>query len=72
MSTPIGTVGFSSNGAGAFSPTTSCTLVTVSSGIASCTVTYTPSAKGTQTITGSYAGDPTHTLSGGETLLTVG
>jgi hypothetical protein len=71
VSTPTGTVGFSSNGAGAFSPTTSCTLAAVSTGIASCTVTYTPSAKGTQTITGSYAGDPTHTLSGGETPLTV-
>ena len=71
VSTPTGTVGFSSNGAGAFSPTTSCTLVAVSSGIASCTVTYTPSAKGTQTITGSYAGDATHTISSGETLLTV-
>jgi hypothetical protein len=71
VTTPTGTVGFSSNGAGAFSPTTSCTLVTVSTGIASCTVTYTPSAKGTQTITGSYAGDVTHAISSGETPLTV-
>jgi len=71
VSTPTGTVGFSSNGAGAFSPAASCTLAAVSTGIASCTVTYTPSAKGTQTITGGYAGDATHAISSGETPLTV-
>ena len=71
VSTPTGTVSFSSNGAGSFSPAASCTLVAVSTGIASCTVSYTPSETGTQTITGAYGGDTTHALSSGGTPLSV-
>ncbi len=71
VSTPTGTVSFSSNGVGAFSPTTTCTLVTVSTGIASCTVSYTPSATGTQTITGNYGGDASHASSSKGTSLSV-
>ena len=41
VTTPTGSVKFSSNGAGSFSPATSCTLAKVSAGVASCTVTYT-------------------------------
>ena len=72
VTTPTGTVGFSSNGAGSFSPATSCTLVaSATTGIASCSVTYTPSAVGTQTITGAYGGDTTHASSSGGTSLSV-
>jgi len=70
VSTPAGTVSFSSNGAGSFS-VAGCTLVAGSTGTASCTVTYTPSETGTQTITGSYGGDTTHALSSGGTPLSV-
>jgi large repetitive protein len=71
VSTPTGSVGFSSNGAGSFSAT-SCTLAaSATTGTASCSVTYTPSATGSQTITGAYGGDPTHGSSSNGTLLTV-
>jgi hypothetical protein len=72
VSTPTGTVGFSSNGSGAFSPATSCTLAaSATTGVASCTVTYTPTTTGTQTITGAYGGDTTHAPSSGGTSLSV-
>ncbi len=72
VSTPTGTVGFSSNGAGSFSPATSCTLAASgTTGVASCSVTYTPSATGTQTITGAYGGDTTHASSTNGTSLSV-
>jgi hypothetical protein len=71
VSTPTGTVGFSSNGAGSFSAT-SCTLAAgATTGTASCSVTYTPSATGTQTITGAYGGDTTHASSTNGTSLSV-
>ncbi|MGO9793688.1 MAG: Ig-like domain-containing protein [Solirubrobacteraceae bacterium] len=72
VSTPAGTVGFSSNGTGSFSAST-CTLAEVSVGVASCTVSYTPSAIGTGThkITGSYAGNATHATSSESTSVTV-
>jgi hypothetical protein len=72
VSTPTGTVGFSSNGSGAFSPATSCTLAaSATTGVASCTVTYTPTTTGTQTITGAYGGDTTHASSSNGTSLSV-
>ncbi len=71
VTTPTGSVKFSSNEAGSFSPATSCTLAKVSAGVASCSVTYTQSATGAPTITGEYGGDTTHASSSGGTSLTV-
>jgi hypothetical protein len=72
VSTPAGAVSFSSNGSGAFSPATSCTLAaSAATGVASCTVTYTPTTTGTQTITGAYGGDTTHASSSKGTSLSV-
>jgi len=64
-------VGFTTNGAGAFS-SSSCSL-NGSGNQASCSVVYTPSAVGTGShqITGSYSGDPTHQTSQGSGLLGV-
>jgi hypothetical protein len=72
-STPSGTVQFSSNGSGSFTPASSCTLAAVSTGVASCAVSYIPSTigTGTHTITAGYGGDVTHATSSGETPLTV-
>ncbi len=70
VSTPTGTVGFSSNGAGTFSAT-NCALAAGATGTASCSVTYTPSATGTQTITGAYGGDTSHASSTNGAALTV-
>lgn len=58
--TPTGTVTFSTDKSGAFSPATTCTL---NSGI--CSVTYTPAAgsEGTHNINASYGGDTDHSTS---------
>jgi hypothetical protein len=67
---PTGTVAFSSNGAGVFGPTTSCSLVSSAVG-AACQLTYTPGATGNQAIIGAYGGDLTHRSSSGGTALVV-
>lgn len=69
--TPTGTVTWSSSGAGAFSPSNSCTL-SGAGATAACTVTYTPSSQGTQVITATYQGDRDHFGSSGNTQLAVG
>src|SRR5262249_42392197 len=58
--TPGGTVSFSTNASGSFSPSTSCTLAA-----GSCTVSYTGNAVGSHTITAAYGGDADHTASSG-------
>src|SRR5205809_406244 len=70
--TPTGTVSFTTNSTGTFTPSASCTLV-AGTGTATCSVTYTPgaSAIGHHLITGNYAGDSTHTTSSGTFLLAV-
>src|SRR2546428_6424592 len=60
--TPTGTVMFTTNSTGVFTPSNSCMLSpTGTAGIASCSVTYTPGVVGGHTITGTYGGDSTHT-----------
>lgn len=63
------TVTFSSNGAGTFAPSTTCTI---GSGT-SCSVNYTPSSVGTgaQTITAAYSGDEDNAASSGSTGIAV-
>jgi hypothetical protein len=77
-STPTGTVGFASDGSGAFNPDTNqCTLTQTSPGVASCLVTYTPhtsatpSPTRTDTITATYGGDSTHADSSGTAAVAV-
>ena len=72
VSTPTGTVGFTSSGSGNFS-SKSCTPSGAGAS-ARCSVTYTPSAPGAgpQTITASYSGDKTHLASAGRTDLAIG
>src|SRR6266702_3971233 len=68
--TPTGPVGFTSSGAGTFSPMTSCNLSgTTSSG--TCNVEFTPSTTGTDTVTGNYAGDSAHTTSSGIIAINI-
>ena len=76
-STPTGSVGLSSDGAGSFGGGP-CTLSETSPGVAGCSVTYTPSALpmngNAQTITAQYGGDAKHAgniLSIGFTFLGV-
>jgi hypothetical protein len=73
-SSPTGGVTWSDGGAGgSFSPSTVCTLTSVSSSQSKCVVNYTASSTaGSVTITASYAGDSTHTTSSGTTSLSVG
>jgi 6-phosphogluconolactonase (cycloisomerase 2 family) len=67
-----GTVRFTSNVAGDFSPVPSCTLTTTGNA-ASCDVQYTPTAygSGTHTLTASYEGDDWHAASATSTFLTL-
>src|SRR2546425_12341243 len=69
---PSGAVTFTSNGVGAFSPS-SCTLSVTGVATASCSITYTPITIGTgiQTIAASYSGDSTHASSSSTATLTV-
>ncbi len=73
VSTPTGSVKFTTSGSGSFTPASTCTLATVSIGVASCTVSYTPSAIGTGThkITASYGSNATHATSSESTSVTV-
>src|SRR5438046_811540 len=70
--TPTGTVDFTTNSTGTFTPAASCTLAGTA-GTSTCSVTYTPgaSAVGHHLITGNYVGDSTHTSSSGTFLLAV-
>ena len=77
-STPTGTLGFESDGAGSFDPNTNqCTLTQTSPGVASCLVTYTPHTSNTptptrtDTITATYGGDTTHAGSSGTGAVAV-
>jgi hypothetical protein len=72
VTTPTGTLSFSSGGAGAFDPT-SCPLAMVSGSEASCEVTYTPTAvgSGSHVITGAYEGDADHGISQGSVEIGV-
>ncbi len=67
--TPSGTVSFTTNSTGTFSPTSaSCTLsASTTAGTASCSVSYTPgsTAVGHHLITGTYSGDSGHSTSNG-------
>jgi Bacterial Ig-like domain (group 3) len=70
--TPLGTVTFSSSGAGSFSSGV-CVLTELSPGVGACSTTYTPSPKasGTPTLSGAYSGDTDHLATTGGTMLTV-
>jgi len=72
-STPTGTVSFTSNPPGAFSPATTCELTPSGEAQSSCSVEYTPTAmgSGTQEITGAYGGDPMHAEASGSGALLV-
>jgi hypothetical protein len=74
-STPTGSISFTTNSTGTFSPTSaSCTLAAgTAAGTATCSVTYTPGASsaGHHLITGNYAGDTTHATSSGTFKLAV-
>src|SRR2546425_631300 len=69
--TPTGTVTWTTNATGTFSPSNSCTL-TGTGPSASCTVTYTPTSRGVHLITATYQGDTDHFGSSGSTTLAVG
>src|SRR2546425_338156 len=69
--TPTGTVTWTTNATGTFSPSNSCTL-TGTGPSASCTVTYTPTSRGIHLITATYQGDTDHFGSSGSTTLAVG
>ncbi len=63
---PTGTVTFTTNATGTFSPAASCRLVAGNAPhTATCSVSYTPTVTGKQLITGSYSGDSSHTKSFG-------
>jgi hypothetical protein len=74
-STPIGTISFSSDAAGAsFTPSEPCTLSPLDSGTKSgCSVEYTPGqvGAGAHTITAAYGGDEVHAKSSGSGVLAV-
>ncbi len=71
MSTPSGTVSFTSSGTGTFTGSP-CTL-SGAGATATCSVTYTATgtAPRTDTITGTYSGDSTHNTSSGTFMLGV-
>ncbi len=70
--TPTGTISFTTNSTGTFSPAATCALV-ASSGksTATCTVSYTSTVSGQQMITGAYSGDSSHAQSSGSFILNV-
>ena len=67
--TPVGQVGWSTGGAGAFSAQT-CTL-SGSAAVATCSVTYTPSAVATHSVTAAYGGSQQHGSSSGASQIIV-
>ena len=71
--TPTGSVSFTANATGTFTPATSCSLAASgTAGTARCSLTYTPGVTGHHLITGSYAGDSTHFGSSNSFNLPVG
>jgi hypothetical protein len=68
---PTGTVTFTSSAPGAFSPSTTCTLVAVFSGTSACTVAFAPSADGNAAITAAFSGEVRHATSSASTVLVV-
>ena len=73
LTSPTGTVLFTSDSPGSFAPIAGCSLSTISARAASCQDSYTPNAlaSGTHTITSSYKGDSTHGLSVSQNSVTV-
>ena len=71
--TPTGTVGFTTNSTGSFTPTsTTCTLAAGTTvATASCSISYTPTVTGHHLITGSYSGDSAHSGSTGSFNVAV-
>ena len=59
-----GSVSFTANSTGAFSPSNTCKLFFDSPGYASCDVGYTPNVPGHYNVTAIYYGDVAHTASG--------
>src|SRR5439155_1602583 len=68
---PTGSVSFTTNSTGTFSPTSAiCTLSPGTiAGTATCSLSYTPTVGGHHLITGSYPGDSTHATSSGTFTL---
>lgn len=66
LSTPTGTVSFTSSGPGSFGSGGRCTLAG-SGAAAGCAVSFTPSAAGRQVITAAYGGDLDHEARAGST-----
>jgi len=70
---PTGTVSFTTNSSGTFTPSGSCTLNPASSSASSCTLSYSPDlgSDGTHRITGTYSADSTHFATRGSFNLAV-
>jgi len=67
---PTGTVVFASQGGGAFTAGSSCTLApTPASGAASCSVQFLPPSSGLPAITATYSGDAQHLSSSAQTQV---
>ncbi len=60
-STPTGQVSFVSSGGGVFTAGSTCTLSSVSLGVASCSVQFQPPSEGAPSVTATYLGDAEHT-----------
>jgi hypothetical protein len=60
---PTGTVTFSTDSSGGFTPANTCTLGSPTSNSSSCSVTYTPTSESTHIISGSYSGSTAHASS---------
>ena len=60
---PTGTVTFTTDGSGSFSPSAICNLLAVGANQAQCSVSYTPAGRGTQNISAIYNGDFHHSPS---------
>ena len=71
QSSPAGSVAISSDGAGAFTPATTCTLNAAGSNASRCTLTYEPSASGAQHLTASFGPTTVDASSSAVTPLTV-
>lgn len=71
--TPTGTITFSNNATGTFTPTSgSCTLAPgIGTANATCSITYTPTVGGNNNVTGTYSGDLNHGVSANSTIVLV-
>ena len=69
---PSGTVTFTTNSSGDFTPSASCALAAgKSQAMAACSLSYTPTVAGHHMITGSYGGDSGHAGSSGSFTVNV-